>query len=225
MKIVQQIFEEYGLSIEERKAKLLSEYIDLLIKAPINLTSIKDYEQAIHKHVIDVLLPVDRVEGEILDIGTGGGIPGIVYAIVFAVKITLVESIKKKARWLDQTIADLNLKNAKVICSRVEELGTEMRESFDTVTARAVAELRVLAELCAPFCKVGGRLFFYKGPKWKEEYDQSQSAMKILGLELEKAIEYSLKTGERRALLKFRKLRETQQIFPRKMSVILKKPL
>lgn len=97
-----------------------------------------------------------------------------------------------------------------------------MRENFDTIAMRAVAELRVLVELCVPFCKVIGRLLFYKGSNWKEESDQSQSAIKILGLELKKTIEYSLKTGERRALLEFRKVGETQQLFPRKMSAILK---
>ncbi len=225
MNKIHQILQEYGLKIESEKEEKLSKYIDLLIKAPLNLTSIRDYQEAIHKHIVDVLLPLDSVEGEVLDVGTGGGIPGIVYAIVFPVKVTLVESIKKKVVWLEQTIVELGLGNVKVICSRAEELGIEMRERFDIVTARAVAELRVLVEFCAPFCKVGGKLFFYKGPKWKDEYNNAQNAIKILGLETEKIIEYSLKTGEERALLRFRKIKKTGEIFPRKTSMILKKPL
>lgn len=223
--MMNQILKEYGLNIEDEKIELLSKYINLLTKAPLNLTSIRDYQQVIHKHIADVLLPVDSIKGDVLDVGSGGGIPGIIYAIVFGTRVTMVESIRKKAIWLEQTIAELGLCNAQVICSRVEELGSEMREKFDVVAARAVAELRILTELCVPFCKVKGELLFYKGPRWNDEYNDAKNAIRTLGIEIEKVVEYTLKTGEKRALLKFRKIKETSEIYPRKISTIMKKPL
>lgn len=225
MSRILQIFAEYGLSIESEKADKLSRYINFLINAPLNLTSIKDFDQAVHKHVIDVLLPLTTLSGEILDVGTGGGIPGLVYAIVFPVKVLLVDSTRKKITWLENIIKKLKITNAEVLCSRVEELGNNMRERFDILAARALAELRITIELCAAFCKVGGKLLLYKGPKWQQEYKEAERTLKVLGLELEKVEEYSLRTGEQRVLLIFRKLKRTDESFPRRMSEILKKPL
>lgn len=225
MNRILQIFAEYGLSIESEKAEKLSRYINFLINAPLNLTSIKDFDQAVHKHVIDVLLPLTTLSGEVLDVGTGGGIPGLVYAIVFPVKVLLVDSTRKKIAWLENIIKELKITNAEVLCSRVEELGNNMRERFDILAARALAELRITTELCAAFCKVDGRLLFYKGPKWQQEYKEAERILKVLGLELEKVEEYSLRTGEQRVLLIFRKLKKTDESFPRRMSEILKKPL
>lgn len=225
MSRILQIFAEYGLSIESEKADKLSRYINFLINAPLNLTSIKDFDQAVHKHVIDVLLPLTTLSGEVLDVGTGGGIPGLVYAIVFPVKVMLVDSTRKKIAWLENIIKELRITNAEVLCSRVEELGNNMRERFDILAARALAELRITTELCAAFCKVDGRLLFYKGPKWQQEYKEAERTLRVLGLELEKVEEYSLRTGEQRVLLIFRKLKKTDESFPRRMSEILKKPL
>ncbi len=225
MNRVLEIFAEYGLNIENEKAEKLSRYIDRLINAPLNLTSIKDFDQAVHKHAVDVLLPMINLCGEVLDAGTGGGVPGIVYAIVFPVKVFLVDSTRKKIIWLQRIIKELEITNAETLCSRIEELGHEMRERFDVLTARALAELRITAELCAALCKINGRLLFYKGPKWRQEYRQAEHTLKVLGLELENVKEYFLKTGEQRSLLIFRKLRKTSEFFPRRISEILKKPL
>lgn len=225
MNRVLEIFAQYGLNIENEKAEKLSRYIDLLINAPLNLTSIKDFDQAVHKHAVDVLLPVPNLCGEVLDAGTGGGVPGIIYAIVFPVKVFLVDSTRKKIIWLQSIIRELEITNAETFCSRIEELGHDMRERFDVLTARALAELRITAELCAAFCKINGKLLFYKGPKWQQEYKKAEHTLKVLGLELEDIKEYSLRTGEQRSLLIFRKLKRTSQLFPRRISEILKKPL
>jgi len=225
MKEIDQILNEYAIRLEEKKTEKLHRYLDYLITAPINLTSVKEYHEALHKHIADVLIPVQSLQGEILDIGTGGGIPGVVFAIVFSVSVTLVESISKKALWLQDILQKLQIDNAKVICSRAEDLPRRLKESFDTVTARAVAPMRILLELCMPFCKVGGRLLLYKGPNWQEEYALSKNAMQILRAKLQDVVEYSLKTGEKRVLLVLSKVEKTPEIFPRKAGAILKKPL
>ncbi|MEJ5229820.1 MAG: 16S rRNA (guanine(527)-N(7))-methyltransferase RsmG [Pseudothermotoga sp.] len=225
MKEINQFLNEYAIRLEENKIEKLHRYLEYLVTAPMNLTSVKEYHEALHKHIADVLIPVQSLQGEILDIGTGGGVPGVVLAIAFCVNVTLVESVRKKVLWLQDILQKLQIENTRVICSRAEDLPRQLKESFDVVTARAVAQMRILLELCAPFCKIGGRLLLYKGPNWEEEYAVSRNAMQILGVRLQDVVEYSLKTGEKRIFLVFNKVEKTPEIFPRKAGTILKKPL
>lgn len=219
------ILTSYGISLSEEKTKLIVEYLSLLLEAPMNLSGIEEFEEAVHKHVADVLLPTKMLQGNLLDVGTGGGIPGLILSIAYPVKSVLVDSSRKKTIWLEKAVEKLNLKNVEVVCSRVESLGETFRETFDYVTARAVAPLRVLLELCVPFCKVKGILLLYKGPNWMEEMKESRNALKVLNVQLEEKIEYKLFTGENRVLLKFRKLLPTDPIYPRETRKIIKRPL
>ncbi|ABV32807.1 MULTISPECIES: 16S rRNA (guanine(527)-N(7))-methyltransferase RsmG [Pseudothermotoga] len=225
MNKVAEIFREYGIKIDDSKTEKLDSYIDLLISAPINLTSLRDKEYAIHKHIVDIVFPVKMLTGKLLDVGTGGGIPGLILAILFPINATLVESVRKKVMWLEKILNMLNIGNVNLLCSRAEKLPADKKESFDIVTARAVSELRILLELCAPFCKVGGRLFFYKGPNWKQEYDAAHNAMKTLNVETIEIVSYTLKTGEKRVLLQFQKVGRTPDNYPRETKKILKNPL
>ncbi len=222
---VQEILQSYGLNLDEKKIELIARYLSLLVDAPLNLSSIEDFESAVHKHVADVLLPVSWLEGSLLDVGTGGGVPGVVLSIVYPITSVLVDSSKKKTTWLSKTIEKLGLENVEVVCSRIENLADRYRESFDYVTARAVAPLRILLELCAPFCKLNGLLLLYKGPNWPEEMTQAKRAAEILKVQLEESVEYKLSSGERRVLLKFRKFAPTERTYPRETKKILKRPL
>ncbi|MDK2923013.1 MAG: rRNA (guanine527-N7)-methyltransferase [Pseudothermotoga sp.] len=215
----------YGIDLNEQKNELIARYLSLLISAPVNVSGIEDFESAVHKHVVDVLLPIESLEGKLLDVGTGGGVPGVVLSIVYPVASVLVDSSKKKTVWLSNTIEKLGLKNVEVVCERIENLADRYRESFDYVTARAVASLRVLLELCAPFCRVNGLLLLYKGPNWPEEMTQARRAAEILKVQLEESVEYKLSGGERRALLKFRKFAPTEKTYPRDTKKIMKRPL
>lgn len=222
---VREILRSYSLNLDEQKIELIARYLSLLINAPLNLSSIEDFESAVHKHVADVLLPIGWLEGRLLDVGTGGGIPGVILSIVYPITSVLVDSSKKKTAWLSNTVETLGLKNVEVVCSRIENLADRYRESFDYVTARAVAPLRILLELCAPFCKLDGLLLLYKGPSWPEEMLQARRAAEILKVQLEESVEYKLSSGERRVLLKFRKFAPTERTYPRETKKILKRPL
>lgn len=219
------ILTSYGISLSAEKLDLIVEYLLLLLEAPMNLSGIRDFEEAVHKHVVDVLSPIETLQGNLLDVGTGGGIVGVVLSIVHPVKAVLVDSSKKKTNWLKSAVEKLDLKNIEVICSRVESLEKDYREKFDHVTARAVAPLRILLELCVPFCRVEGSLLLYKGPNWIEEMKDAENALKILKVQLEEKIEYELFTGEKRVLLKLRKLEPTDPIYPRETKKIIKRPL
>lgn len=222
---VESILKSYGLNLEREKIELIARYLQLLIEAPMNLSGINDFELAVHKHVADVLLPIQHLEGSLLDVGTGGGVPGVILSIVYPVKSVLVDSSTKKTTWLSSVVRELGLNNIEVICARVENLAQRYRERFDYVTARAVAPLRILLELCAPFCRVDGFLLLYKGPNWIEEATQAKRAAEILKVQLEQVVEYKLSSGESRALLKFKKFAPTEEIYPRSTKKILKRPL
>ncbi|AEH51754.1 methyltransferase GidB [Pseudothermotoga thermarum DSM 5069] len=224
--ILKEILEKtYNLHLSQDTLQTIDKYLRLLLEAPLNLTSIDDYNEAVHKHVADVLLPIKSLTGNLLDVGTGAGIPGLILVIVFPIKATLLDSSKKKIFWLNDTIKKLNLSNINTVATRAEDYAKQAREKFDVVTARAVAEVRILLELCAAFAKVGGLLYFYKGPNWKEEYKACVNIERILNVRLKEVIDYQLATGEKRSLIIFEKVGPTDPKFPRRYNQILKKPL
>src|SRR3954469_667651 len=152
-----------GVTLSPQQHELLSRYLDLLIEAnqTMNLTRIVTREAAEVGHIGDALtlLPfLPKEKHRLADVGTGGGVPGIPLAIVRPdVHVLLIESTKKKAAFLRQTIEQLGLPNATVIAERVEDVaraGQKDRESFDVVVARAVATMNWLAEWCLPLLKL-----------------------------------------------------------------------
>jgi 16S rRNA (guanine527-N7)-methyltransferase len=177
-----------GLQLSHRQHQSLCRYLDLLLQAnkTMNLTRIADRAQADLQHVGDALtlLPfLPREPHRLVDVGSGGGVPGIVLGIVREdARVTLVEATKKKARFLSQTAQTLDLKNLSVIAWRAEDLGRgALRESFDVAVARAVAPLALLAQWCLPLVKVGGKLLAMKGPKVHQELHAAQRAITVLG--------------------------------------------
>ena len=152
-----------------------------------NLTAISEPPAVIRKHFADSLAPVPYLPTgirKLVDIGSGAGFPGLVLKICCPdLDITLVESIKKKAAFLTQTAAFLGLDGVNVIERRAEQLGheTQYREQFDVATARAVAPLPALLELCLPLLSVGGCFIAYKGPQVDEEIRTSAEHCHCLG--------------------------------------------
>lgn len=158
----------------------------------------------------------------ILDLGTGGGLPGLVFAIQHEdKKFTLVDSIQKKCDSIERMTSELGLSNVQVICCRAEALAHDpyYREKFDTVTARALAPLPTLLELVAGFIRPGGVFIAYKGPKHQEELKASKEALSTLNLELEKIHKYD------RVLLIFRKTKALSPKYPRQNGTPKKNPL
>ncbi|QTA37214.1 16S rRNA (guanine(527)-N(7))-methyltransferase RsmG [Thermosipho ferrireducens] len=211
--------------MNQKVQNLMKEYVSKIINAPLNLTSHKDLEIAYQLLAVDSIKPIKASDiGEVfLDVGTGGGVPGVFLRMIFDVQGVLVDSSKKKISYVERICRELKIDRLEFIGERVENLRS-YREKFDAVTAKAVAELRILLELTAPFAKVGGKLLLYKGPRWKEEYKVSENAMIQLGISLDEVREYEI-LNKKRFLLVFGKKFPAPEKYPRKYSQIIKKPL
>lgn len=206
-------------STDEQLDKMLAFY-DILIdyNQKINLTRIVSEEDSAYKHFADSVVGSTFIpeNAKVCDIGSGGGFPAIPLAIMSKANFTLVDATMKKVNYLNYAIESLGLKNAVAIQSRAEDLGTsEKRESFDVVTARAVASLPTLLEYCLPLVKVGGIFIAYKTTD-VEELASSQKALKTLGGKVEKLIPYSLgEFGADRELIIVKKIAPTPKNYPR----------
>ncbi|MCL2382786.1 MAG: 16S rRNA (guanine(527)-N(7))-methyltransferase RsmG [Oscillospiraceae bacterium] len=205
-------------------------YMRLLIEwnAKINLTAITEPGEVITKHFIDSLAIHKHIKDKelIIDVGTGAGFPGVPLKIARAdLKVVLLDSLNKRILFLEEIIKSLRLGDVTAIHSRAEDAGrsTEHRELYDVVTSRAVAPLNSLVEYMSPLVKVGGKLICMKGPKLKEEIEQSNNAMKVLGLEIVNIEEIKLpNTDIERNILIIEKRERTSELFPRKMANIRK---
>jgi 16S rRNA (guanine527-N7)-methyltransferase len=175
-----------GLEVITRSQ--LSSYFTQLLQAnqSFNLTAIRDPDEAWQRHIVESasLLPLLGGAKSLIDVGTGGGLPGMVLGICRPdISVTLLEATDKKTRFLSETVQSLELSNVTVQRGRAEDaaaLGSALREAFDLVTARAVAPLRTLLELTIPFAKVGGTLMAIKGSKSDEEITDAQRALTLL---------------------------------------------
>ena len=200
----------------------------------LNLTAIRGAEEIIRLHLLDSLIPLAilRERGirfdSLLDVGTGAGFPLLPMASAMAetgVRFAGLDATAKKAAYVRECAAAAGLTNVEVITARAEEAGRgEMRESFGLVTARAVASLPILLELCAPFVEIGGHFCALKG-RVDAELEEAGGAARLLGLGEAERIEYALSGGEVRSLLIYEKKRATPPRFPRRYAEIKKRPL
>lgn len=197
------------------------------------ITSMTGCSEVIRGHFLDSL-SVLRVEelrraANLLDVGSGGGFPGLVLRASGAVpEVSLVDASQRKCRYLERLVEQLGIGDATVICGRAEELGHQegLREAFETVVARAVSNLSVLAEYCLPFCALGGIFVAMKGPQVGPEVSESQRAIRILGGEVVRVDSFCLPGGqERRSLVVVAKVRETDEIYPRRVGVPARRPI
>lgn len=205
----------------------------------INLTAITSEREMVVKHVLDSAsgLQLARLEAgnKVLDVGTGAGFPGVVWkCLVPGIRLTLLESLQKRCRFLEevgeQVVGPLIKEEGgyRVLWGRAEDVGrmAAEREAYDVVTARAVAELRVLAEYCLPFVRVGGLFLGMKGPAVGDEVAGARSAIATLGGQVEEVREFALPAdGGRRSLVAIRKVRPTPRAYPRKAGTPAKHPL
>ncbi len=211
-----------------------SKLLELLRKssAELNLFSAGDRDKLAEKHLPDALaiLPFFSFQkgAELLDLGTGGGIPGLPLAIECPdFFFTLCDARQKKCAAIDSMIADLALKNAQTLSGRFEDLAHERahRAHYDGVLARAVAPLPVLLEYAAGFLKDGGKLYAWKGQNHEIELQEAQNALKILGFHEEGLHPYTLPTGETRVILCFIRKGKLDKMLPRKAGIPKRKPL
>lgn len=216
-------------AMDESKAEAMKRFFILLqeTNAEMNLTRIDEEKEAVVKHFYDSLAVTRllKVSGKVADIGSGAGFPGIVLAIAFPeAHFSLVESNGKKCRFLHQAVEALDLGNVSIINARAENL--REKETFDIAIARAVSDLRMLAELIAPLLKVGGRFVAMKGRNADEELILAKHALKETNLSLEQEDTFELpeEMGERKNLL-FVKTKKNSRKYPRDYAEIKRNPL
>lgn len=224
----------YGIEIGSELAENLRIYADELKSwnEKINLTAITDEEGIAVKHFLDCLLVgnvADFKDGaDIIDVGTGAGFPGLVIAAAYPnVNVTLLDSTGKKLKAVESIAEQMGVKNVKIVHARAEEAGKspEFREKYDFATARAVAELRVLLEYTLPFVKKDGFFLSLKGSSAKEEIDSAAGSLKTLGGKIHSVNDFILPGGDKRSIIKVKKISQSSPRYPRPSAQIAKKPL
>lgn len=201
------------------------------VNSYMNLTAITDHEEVYVKHFLDSLYILKAIEKEdsysILDVGSGAGFPSIPLAIVDSkANVTIIDALNKRINFLNDLVKYIGIDNVKAFHERAEDYAKEKRESFDYVTARAVARLNVLAELCLPLTKVGGYFIAMKGQGGKEELDDASNAIKVLGGSLDKIIEVDLPDNVgKREIIVIKKVKPTNNKYPREFKKIKERPL
>jgi 16S rRNA (guanine527-N7)-methyltransferase len=225
---------DFGLALSPEQLEKLSTYAKLLVEwnEKINLTAITDEEGIAIKHFLDSfslypLIPKNVIS--VIDVGTGAGFPGIPLKIAGEkLKVTLLDSLEKRVKFLNEVCTQLGLKDIHPVHGRAEDFGVDKkhREQYDLAVARAVASLPVLLEYCLPFVKVGGYFMAMKGPDAKEELIQSGKALDVLGGELVEAKTFSLPhTDYERCIVIIKKCRHTPANYPRKSGKPSKQPI
>jgi 16S rRNA (guanine527-N7)-methyltransferase len=198
-----------------------------------NLTAIRDSDSIRTKHILDsfscVLAWKASPPNLLIDVGTGAGFPGIPLKILYPnMKLTLVESVGKKAMFCQHIVRVLGLEQVEVIQARAEDLGqnTQHREKYDWVIARAVANLNVLSEYLIPLVKLGGAMLAQKGESGPAEAQSAEEAMTLLGGKLKQLIPVNLPSvAEDRYLIVVEKVAATPPKYPRKPGIPMKQPL
>lgn len=223
-KALKTVFEEKNIEISEKQLQLFEGYRHLLLEKNkvMNLTAIEEEEEVNYKHFLDSVLPLTMVDikkgASFIDIGTGAGFPAIPMKIMRPdIKMTLLDSLNKRIRFLEEVNEDLSLGVENLIHGRAEELGrqSKYREQFDIVIARAVSQLNTLSEYALPFVKPGGYFIAMKGPKAEEEIAAGENAVKLLNGKIELVKEYSLTGEEERTLILIKKTGNTAKKYPR----------
>lgn len=221
-----------NLEISEVQLKLFFDYMKGIIEwnDKINVTAITDKKMFIVKHFIDSLAinKFAATVDSIIDIGTGGGFPGIPLKIMNREsKITLIDSVNKKLNVIRDITEEMDLGSLEIIHSRAEDLASkeEYREKYDMATTRAVSNFTTILEYMLPFVKIGGIAVCMKGPNFKEELEEAKVAIEVLGGKFEK-IE-SLNVGEEleRNIIIIKKVKNTPKKFPRGQGKPLKEPI
>lgn len=229
------LLKEKGIELSDVQQKQFQRYYELLVEwnEKMNLTAITDEEEVYNKHFFDSVslafaFPLQDVK-RMADVGGGAGFPSIPVKICFPhLEITIIDSLQKRMNFLDHVAKELGLTGIRPLHSRAEEAGQDpaLRESFDLVTARAVARLNLLSEFCLPLVKVGGHFVAMKGSDINLELNEAKKALKTLGGKTKKVDSFTLPedAGERNMII-VDKVETTPKSYPRKPGIPAKKPL
>lgn len=218
-----------GIAMPQDRQEKLCAFGDMLLEKNkvMNLTSITDPAQVAVLHFADclTLLTLADFQGKtVIDVGCGGGFPGVPLKIACpALKLTLLDSLGKRMAWLSETLPGLGIE-ADCVTARAEEEAAARREQYDVAVSRAVARLPVLCELCLPYVKVGGMFLAMKGTAAREEAQEAKRAIALLGGQLERLPVFCVE-GTEHAVAVIRKVRSTPLAYPRRFGKIKQQPL
>lgn len=223
--------QKINITLTNEQKENIEKFANLLIEynKHTNITAIKDKEGIYLKHFYDSLTLIKITDLNehltLLDVGSGGGFPGIVLKIVFPnLDITLLDSNNKKSEFQKFIIENLELKGIKVVCDRAENY-YKAGEKYDIVVARAVSSLNILSELTIPFVKLKGEFIAMKADA-QNEIEMSKNGIKTLGGKIKDIVKFNLPIeNSQRTLIKVEKVSETPNIYPRSYDKIIKKPL
>lgn len=224
---------EFNVDLSDETIDKFDTYAYELVKynEKVNLTAITEPDEIVIKHFADSLafFKYSGIESgnKFADVGTGAGFPGVPVLITGNdIQVTLFDAVNKKLDFIRYLLNELDL-HADIVHIRAEEAGKmpEYREKFDFVTARAVAQLRILSEFCLPLVKVGGKFVSMKGDISEEEKVNGISAFRKLGAELYDDIHYNIHNGDARNIIIAKKISQISSKYPRNMGQISKKPL
>ena len=222
-------------NLSDKQVEQFLKYYDLLVEwnSFMNLTGITEYEEVVIKHFADSLSLIKafdlKQDLSLIDIGTGAGFPGLPLKIVFPnLKITLLDSLNKRIKFLDEVISQLGLTDIDTIHGRAEDYAKpdKLREKYDLCVSRAVANLSTLSEYCLPFVKLNGSFVSYKSEKLAEELDNAKKAIFVLGGKFDSQVDFTLNEGEiYRNLVVIKKVQKTPKQYPRKAGTASKSPI
>ncbi len=233
----QQHLNAFNIKLTDKQLQQFETYYKMLVEwnGKINLTAITEKHEVYLKHFFDSLTAANYYSFsedqtiKLCDVGAGAGFPSIPLKIAFPnLQVTIVDSLNKRIQFLHELASALSLDNVHFYHYRAETFGQniENRESFDVVTARAVAKMSVLSEFCLPLVKVGGAFIALKGANGQEELNQAKKAITTLGGQLNHVYSFSLPIEEsERTIIVIDKIKNTPKKYPRKPGVPTKKPL
>ena len=235
MEALKKALELMGAPSDEQTVNKYQQYMEGVLdwNEKVNLTNITDPQEFVIKHFIDSIICADYPEFEeasrIIDVGTGGGFPGVPLAIAAPDKeFILMDSLNKRLKIIDELCGQIGINNVTTVHARAEELAKNKahREQYDLCVSRAVANMATLAEYCLPFIRVGGCLMAYKGPDAEKEVEEARKALYLLGGQVEEIREGNLKEfGIDHKVVIIKKVKNTPSKFPRKAGTPAKEPL
>lgn len=221
--------QENGIILTDTQKEQFQQYADMLItwNQKMNLTAIKEENAIYEKHFLDSILPFIDIplQGALCDVGAGAGFPSLPMKIIQPdLQVTIVEPLGKRITFLKHLCEQLRL-DVELVNERAEDYAKQRREYFDIVTARAVANLTMLSELCIPLVKKQGLFLAMKGAEGYREHAAAQNAVACLGGEFIGGYEHTLSDGSSRINLVYRKKKATPKQYPRAFAKIKKQPL
>ena len=225
-------FSAMKLSVSDAQIAQLEDFTARMLDTNkvMNLTRITDPKEIAEKHLLDcasLLQAADFSKKSVVDVGCGAGFPGMpLHILCPSCELTLLDSLGKRIRFLQGCIDAMNLSNIEAVHARAEELAAKHREQYDFAVSRAVAQLNVLAELSLPLVKQGGAFIAMKSKDTDEELERAKKAIRLLGGEIEKIIDYTIPHTEiTHRLVVIRKKNHTPKQYPRPFRKISASPL